>query len=439
MNGFSNGFSPKLTRRHFGALLAGSAFTLAAPAILRADSGPRLVVIGGGFGGASAARFARINYPDVNVTLIEPYDSFVTCPYGNLILGGKRALPQITHSYDGLRARGVDVVQNRARDIDPVAKRVTLADDTRIAYDKLIVSPGIALRRDAIEGYDEAASEIFPHAWMGGDGSQISILRRQLEALPEGGVVGLAIPPNPFRCPPGPYERISMIAHHLKQHNPRAKILAFDAKDGFSKQGLFQDGWAELYGDMIEWIPASQDGTITAVDPQERVFISEFGERHKVDVGNVIPPQYAAAIARDTGLADDSGWVPVDPLTFAAEAAPDIHVIGDANIGSPMPKSGYVANSTSKQAVAAAIADLRGEAAPADPVYFNTCYSHLGDDYAVSVAAIFRKDGEGGIMATPDSGGLSPRGPLSELAYNRRREAEYADAWYDSITTDMFS
>ena len=434
-----NGFSPKLTRRHFGAILAGGAFTLAAPAVLRADTGPRLVVIGGGFGGASAARFARINYPDVNVTLIEPYDHFVTCPYGNLILGGKRELPQITHSYDGLRARGVNVVQNWAKDIDPVAKQVTLADDTQIAYDKLIVSPGIALRWDAIEGYDEAASEIFPHAWMGGDGSQITILRRQLEALPEGGVVGLAIPPNPFRCPPGPYERISMIAHHLKQHNPTAKILAFDAKDGFSKQGLFQDGWAELYGDMIEWIPASQDGTIVEVDPQEKVFISEFGERHKVDVGNVIPPQYAAAIARDTGLANDGGWVPVDPLTFAAETAPDIHVIGDANIGSPMPKSGYVANSTAKQAVASAIADLRGESPPADPVYFNTCYSHVGEDYGISVAAIFRVNEEDGIFETPDSGGVSPRGPLSELAHNRRREAEYADAWYDSITKDMFS
>jgi len=434
-----NGFSPKLTRRHFGALLAGGAFTLAAPAVLRADTGPRLVVIGGGFGGASAARFARINYPDVQVTLIEPYDSFVTCPYGNLILGGRRELSQITHSYDGLRARGVDVVQNWAKDIDPVAKQVTLADDTQIAYDKLIVSPGIALRWNAIEGYDEEAAEIFPHAWMGGDGSQITNLRRQLEEMPEGGVVGLAIPDNPFRCPPGPYERISMIAQHLKEHNPRAKILAFDAKDGFSKQGLFQDGWDELYGDMIEWIPASQDGTIVAVDTQEKVFISEFGEHHRVDVGNVIPPQYAATIARDTGLANDGGWVPVDPLTFAAETAPDIHVIGDANIGAPMPKSGYIANSTAKQAVAAALADLRGESPPSSPVYFNTCYSHVGDEYGISVAAVFRVDDADGIFETPDSGGVSPRGPLAELSENRRLEALYADGWYDSITQDMFS
>ncbi|TVR05853.1 MAG: cytochrome C [Salinarimonadaceae bacterium] len=428
-----------LTRRHFGALLAGASFAVAAPSVLRAQNGPRLVVIGGGFGGASAARYARMAYPDVAVTLIEPYTSFVTCPYGNLILGGKRELSQITHSYDGLRARGVDVVHEWASEIDPVAKTVALADGASVAYDKLILSPGIGIRWGELEGYDEAASEIFPHAWMGGDGSQISNLRRQIENLPEGGVVGLAIPGNPFRCPPGPYERISMIAHYLKQHNPTAKILAFDSKEGFSKQGLFQDGWAELYGDMIEWIPANLDGTIVRVDPAEKVFESEFGERHRVDVGNVIPPQFAAAIARDAGLANETGWVPVDPATFAAAAAPDIHVIGDANIAPPMPKSGYVANTTSKVAVAAAIADLRGEPAPENPVYFNTCYSHVGADYGISVAGVYRLDADGKIIETPDSGGISPRGPLADHAHQRAREAVYADGWYESITRDMFS
>lgn len=429
---------PNLTRRAFGALLGASALTLAAPGLLRAQTAARLVIVGGGFGGASAARFAAIHYPGVAVTLVEPQTSFVTCPYGNLILGGKRQLAQITHSYDGLRARGIDVIHDYAADIDADARRVRLAGGTVIAYDKLIVSPGIGLRWGAIEGYDQAASAVFPHAWIGADGSQITTLRAQLEALPQGGVFGMAIPDNPFRCPPGPYERLSMIAHHLKQANPTAKILAFDAKEGFSKQGLFQDAWAELYGDMIEWIPGSADGRIVRVDAARKLLVSEFGVEHRVDAGNVIPPQYAAAIARDSGLANDSGWVPVDPLTFAARAARDIHVIGDATIAAPMPKSGYVANSTAKTAVAAALADVSGSASWADPVYFNTCYSHVGEDYAFSVVGVFRATADG-FADTPGSGGVSPRGPLAELAASRAMEARYADAWYDSIVTDMFS
>jgi sulfide dehydrogenase [flavocytochrome c] flavoprotein chain len=427
-----------LTRRGFGALVGASAATLAAPGLLRAQDAARLVVIGGGFGGASAARFARIAYPEVAVTLVEPWPTFVTCPYGNLILGGKRTLPEITHSYDGLRARGVEVIQDRAVEIDADGHRVTLAGGETLDYDKLILSPGIALQWGAIKGYEEEAAEIFPHAWMGGDGSQITLLRAQLEALPEGGVVGLAIPANPFRCPPGPYERISMIAHYLSQANPTAKILAFDAKEGFSKQGLFEDAWAELYGDMIEWVPGNLDGRIVRVDTENKLFVSEFGEEHRVDVGNVIPPQTAAAIARDAGLADETGWVPVLPHTFEAKAARDIHVIGDANIGAPMPKSGYVANSTAKIAVAAALAEATGREAPVDPVYFNTCYSHVGEEYAFSVVGIFRPEADG-LAETPDSGGVSPRGPLADLAENRRLEAEYADAWYASITDDMFS
>lgn len=428
----------RLNRRVFGTLMAATAANLAAPGLLRAQTTGRLLVIGGGFGGASAARFAKNTYPDVSVTLVEPQTSFVTCPYGNLILGGERELSQITHSYDGLRARGIEVIHDRAVEIDAEGHRVTLAGGQVLDYDKLILSPGIALRWGAIEGYDEAAAEVFPHAWIGGDGSQITNLRAQLEALPEGGVVGLAIPGNPFRCPPGPYERISMIAHYLKQANPTAKILAFDAKEGFSKQSLFQDAWAELYGDMIEWVPGNADGKIVRVDPVNKLFISEFGEEHRVDAGNVIPPQYAAAIAREAGLANDTGWVPVDSRTFEARAARDIHVVGDANIGAPMPKSGYIANSTAKTAVTAALAELTGQPAWDSPVYFNTCYSHTGADYGISVAAIFRPTDDG-FAETPESGGVSPRGPLSDLARNRRLEARYADSWYASITADMFS
>lgn len=419
-----------LSRR--AALLGVGA--LALPYIARAQSGPRLVIVGGGFGGASAARFARINHPTLQVTLIEPLQRFITCPYGNLVLAGDRQLSDITHSYDGLRARGTRIIHDWAAGIDAAAKTVRLRGGETVGYDRLILSPGIAIRWGGIEGYDEAASATMPHAWVPGDGSQTALLRRQLEAMPDGGVVGLAIPANPFRCPPGPYERISMVASYLKRHKPRSKILALDAKDAFSKQGLFQDGWKALYGEMVEWVPLARDGRVVKVIPAERVLETEFGVKHKVDVANVIPPQYAAAIVRDSGLAGASGWAEVNPRTFQSRAAPDIHIVGDANNGAPMPKSGYIANNTAKQAVASAAAALAGQAPP-EAVYFNTCYSHVGEGYGISVVGIYRAS-ETAITEVPNSGGVSPRGDLPE---QRRLEAVHANSWYASITADMFS
>ncbi len=427
-----------VSRRTFGSLLLAGIAVHAAPAVLRAQTRGRLVVIGGGFGGASAARFARINHPHIDVTLIEPEPAFVTCPYGNLLLEGSRTLAEITHSYDGLKARGVRIVQDWAEGIDAVAKSVRLRGGQSIAYDKLILSPGIAVRWGVLPGYDQAAADVFPHAWIPSRGQQIMLLRRQLEGLPDNGVVGFSIPANPFRCPPGPYERISMVASYLKKNKPRAKILALDSKEAFSKQALFQDAWAELYPGLIEWVPSNKDGKVVRVDPKEKTFETEFGTRHKVDVGNVIPPQSAAKIAIDAGLTNDTGWVPVNPRTFEAVKAQHIHVIGDANIGQPMPKSGYVANSTSKTAVAAAVALLEGNPPPADPVYFNTCYSHVGDNYGISIVGVFRP-GENGFVETPNSGGVSPRGPLAERREQRKLESIHADSWYASITQDAFS
>jgi sulfide dehydrogenase [flavocytochrome c] flavoprotein chain len=426
----------EITRRSFTTMAAAG--LLAAPATLHAQARGRLVIIGGGLGGGSAARFARIQFPQVQVTLIEPKDRFVTCPYGNLILAGRRTLPQITHSYAGLVRRGVRHVRDTAVAIDPDKKTVRLAGGQTIPYDKLILSPGIALKWGGIAGYDEKATEVFPHAWLGGDGSQITLLRRQLEAMPDGGVVGLALPANPFRCPPGPYERISMIASYLRKAKPKAKILALDAKETFSKQGLFQDGWKELYGNLVEWVPLSKDGKVTRVDLKEKIFETELGTKHKVAVGNVIPPQSAGKIAIDAGLTNESGWVPVNARTLEAQKAQHIYVIGDATIAAPLPKSGYIANSMSKQAVAAAVASLEGKQPPADPIYYNTCFSHVGDDYAISVVNIFRTTDKG-FEETPKSGGVSPRGPVTERAAWRRIEAEHADAWYANITQDAFS
>jgi sulfide dehydrogenase [flavocytochrome c] flavoprotein subunit len=229
-----------------------------------------------------------------------------------------------------------------------------------------------------------------------------------------------------------------MVASYLKKHKPRAKILALDAKDAFSKQTLFTDAWNELYPGLIEWVPSNRDGRVVRVDTREKILETEFGTRHKVDVANVIPPQSAAKIAIDAGLTNESGWVPVNPRTFEATRGPHIHVIGDANIGQPMPKSGFIANSTSKQAVASAVALLEGREPPASPVYFNTCYSHVGDDYGISVVGVFRP-GDNGFVETPNSGGVSPRGPLAERREQRKLEASYADAWYASIVQDAFS
>jgi NADPH-dependent 2,4-dienoyl-CoA reductase/sulfur reductase-like enzyme len=418
-----------MMRRRATLLAAGA--LLAAPAIGQQQQA-RLVIVGGGFGGASAASFARRRFGWLDVTLVEPGARPVTCPYGNLVLGGLRRMEDITHSYDALEAHGVRLVRDTATGIDAASRRVLLAGGQALEYERLILSPGIALRWDAIEGYGEAAVERMPHAWIAGDGAQLSLLRRQIEAMEDGGVIGIAIPGNPYRCPPGPYERISMIAQYLKKHKSRSKILALDAKEGFSKQELFEDGWRALYGGMIEWLPASRDGRVMRVDPAQMVLETEFGTRHRVAVANVIPPQTAARIAIEAGLADDSGWVGVNPLTFEAKAAPGIHVVGDAANLSPMPKSGFVANNTAKQAVASAASLLRGEAPP-EAIYLNTCYSHIGEEYGISIVGAYRPTGTG-IVEVAGAGGVSPRGDLPE---QRRLEARHADAWYAGIMADM--
>lgn len=398
----------------------------------QAARGGRLVVIGGGFGGASAARFARERFPELEVTLVERSRTFTTCPYGNLVLAGRRDIGSITFGYGRLAARGVRVVHAAAAAVDPQAKRVRLADGAELPYDRLVMSPGIDLRWGAIEGYDEAASERMPHGWVPSL-QPITLLRRQLEAMEDGGVFVIAIPDNPFRCPPGPYERISMVAEYLKRARPRSKILALDAKTAFSKQPLFQEGWAALYPGMIEWVGAADDGKVTRVHPGAMEVETEFGTRHKGAVVNVIPPQMAARIARDAGLANESGWCPVKPLTFESARVPDIHVIGDASIAAPMPKSGFVAASQAKHAVACAAAALAGREPP-PAVFFNTCYSHVGPDYGISVVNIFRATPER-LVEVPNSGGISPRGTLPD---QRRLEAQYATGWYQSITQEMF-
>jgi len=426
----------RITRRNFvlsvGALSTATS-ALGWPALGQAKAtGGRVVVIGGGFGGASCAKYLRRLSTDIEVILVERDSKFMTCPFSNAVLGGLYDIDFIAHDYKAMHNKhGVKVVHDSAVDIDPDAKKVRLAGGSTLPYDRLVVSPGIDLRWDAIEGYDEASSTAMPHAWKAG--KQTMMLRKQLEAMPDGGVVIIAPPPNPFRCPPGPYERASLIAHYLTRNKPRSKILIFDAKEKFSKQPLFEQGWQALYPGMIEWISEADGGAIDGVDVKAMNVKPMFGEPQHGDVVNVIPPQKAGAIAEVAGLADDSGWCPIDQRTFESRVQKSIHVIGDAAIANPMPKSGYAASSQGKVCAAAIVASLRGQEMP-EPSYVNTCYSLVGPDYGISVAAVYRL-GDDGIEVVEGAGGVSPK---DVDAYFRSSESRYAVGWYQSITADIW-
>jgi NADPH-dependent 2,4-dienoyl-CoA reductase/sulfur reductase-like enzyme len=422
-------------RRFLQGIGAASALPLLggiAPFAIANGSAGRVVVIGGGFGGATAAKYLKRANPAIEVTLVEPAEVFYTCPFSNLFLGGLRDLRSIAHGYDELRDRyGVRVVHSLAEDIDPDGHRVRLANGETLVYDRLVLSPGIDFRWNALEGYDEAAAELAPHAWKAG--AQSELLRRQLEEMDDGGTFVMVAPENPFRCPPGPYERASMVAHYFSQHKPNSKVLILDAKDNFSKQGLFTAGWERLYGDRIEWVGLSGDGRVTRVDAENLEVETEFGTRHRADVLNVIPPQKAGFIAERAGVTDDSGWVPVKAETFESRQVRDIHVIGDATVAAPMPKSGFCANNQAKVVAAAIAAELSGRSAP-EPYWTNTCYSLIGPEYGISVAGVYRVQ-EGVIAEVEGSGGLSPADAPDHV---RALEAEYAVGWYNAICQDTW-
>jgi sulfide dehydrogenase [flavocytochrome c] flavoprotein subunit len=428
--------TPTLSRRQFGRLLGGagalSTLGLAGCASGPAGSDGRVVVIGGGFGGATAAKYVRLADPSIEVTLVETNSKFTTCPYSNLVLGGLRKMEDITFGYNALAAtHGVRVVHDTAVAVDPAQRWVRLQGGQTLAYDKLVLSPGIDIRWDGLSGYDEAAAQIMPHAWMAGE--QTVLLRRQLEAMPDGGLVIMVAPANPFRCPPGPYERACMIGHYLKTNKPRSKLLILDAKDQISKQGLFTDAWAKVYPGVIEWVPLSKDGKVTKVDARGLTVETEFGNRHKGAVVNVIPPQKAGTIAAAAGVVNQTGWCPISPATMESTLQKNIHVIGDAAIAGAMPKSGFSANAQAKVVAAAIVAMLQGRT-PGAPAWLNTCYSHVAPNYAISVAGVYRAGPEA-IVEVQGSGGVSP---IQVPPAFRAQEALFADAWYESITNDMF-
>ena len=424
----------QLTRRSFtslaGASLAAATTPLFAPAVL-GQAKPRLVVVGGGPGGGTVARqVAKDSSGAVDVTLVEPQREFTTCFFSNLYVGGFRDLASITHDYRNVARAGVRIAHEWARSINRERKQVVLASGARVPYDRLVIAPGIDIRWESVPGYSEAAVDTMPHAWKAGP--QTGLLTKRLNALDDGALIVMVAPPNPYRCPPGPYERISMFAHVLKtKGHKRSKIIIIDPKANFSKQALFVEGWEKHYPGMVEWQDPKIHGGLKRVDPKTNEVVTHLAT-YKAALVNVIPAQSAGRIAREAGLADPSGFCPVDPGAMRSKIDANIFVVGDACIPGDMPKSAFSANSQAKVAAMTIRADLTGSRAfPAR--YANTCWSLIapGDDVKVGGAY---EPGDDKIKQT--SAFVSQRGESADI---RRQNFEESIEWYAGITGEMFA
>src|SRR6266581_430169 len=390
----------------------------------------RVVVIGGGYGGATAAKYIRMWDPAIDVVMVERESAFISCPLSNLVLGGSKSLDDLTRSRDGLRKHGGQIVNDDATAVDTAKKVVKLARGGDLAYERLIVSPGIDFLFNEVEGYQTAMnSGRVLHAWKAG--AQTVELRKQLVAMKDGGVYVLAIPTAPYRCPPGPYERVCQVAHYFRQAKPRSKILLLDANpDVTSKGPLFKRAWEELYKGIIEYRPNQK---AIGVDVAAMAVKLEF-ENVSGDVLNVVPPHRAGDIAVKTGLiTHNNRWCDVDWRTLESKAAKDVHVLGDATLSaSGMPKSGHMANSQAKVCAAAVIALLNGREPSANPVMNNTCYSFVSDREVIHVASVHQWDAaQGTIIPVKGAGGVS--------VARSGQEAAYGWSWAQNIWADMLS
>ena len=427
-----------MNRRNFNKLLVGSfALSLAACSSITSVALPkdrkRVVVVGGGFGGATAAKYIKKFDPSVEVILIEQNKEYYTCPFGNTVIGGMNKLDYIKHDYETLKSKyKVEVIHAKVAKVDGATDSVILEDGRAIPYHRAVVSPGIDFKYE--KGYVEGSELHSPHAYKAGP--QTQLLHDQLAGMKKGGTYVMVAPPNPFRCPPGPYERISLVANYLKNNNPTANIIILDQKAKFSKQGLFMGGWNELYDNMIEWRSVKEGGKVVAVDPVKKIITTEWdGDKEEVqaDVLNYIPAQKAGKLAFDSGLTEGD-WCPVVAKTFESKKVKNVHVIGDASIASPMPKSGFSANSQGKIAALQIVRLLKNQPAMNPPKFANTCYSLVGPEYGITVAAVYEAHDDG-MRKVKGAGGLSPG--TADPSY-RLQEATYAVAWYQNQTADMF-
>jgi len=433
-----------INRRDFIKTL-GTA-TLAIPLVGHASASggkARIVVVGGGFGGATAAKYLKIMDPGLDVTLVERNKIHVSCPLSNEVISGHGRYEDLQAGYDSHMKRGIKVMIDDAMAVDPVGKSVALKSGTTLSYDFLILSPGIDFNFRAIEGYsEELANTTHPHAYKAGP--QTLALKKQLESMQDGQVFVLSVPPGPFRCPPGPYERASQIASYFKHHGKgKCKILIADANDSFSKKGLFEQAWKVHYPGMIEWVAGAAGGKVVKFDAKSNTASSDFND-FKGDVVNIIPPHHAGNIAKNTGLTNDKGWCSVDMLTMESTMHKDIYVVGDSTVHGDLPvygapKSAHMANTQAKAAVAAIIARINGTSAP-EPFFVNTCYSIAEKDWGFSVVHIYRaKDGK--LIYDQKAGGISPVNMADDdaLKLQRRLEAEYCVGWFKNIMADAFA
>ncbi len=428
-----------LSRRNFLKASAGSAGLLVTGCSsfnLLKKPVHHIVVIGGGFGGATAAKYMRKLDSNIRITLIEPNKNYLTCPGSNWVLGGIKSLDSLAFGYQSLaKNHAINILHDFVKIIDPEKHHVKLSNGQNIHYDRLIVSPGIDFRWETIDGYDQTTTKTIPHAWKAGE--QTLLLFRQLQAMRNGGTVIISAPPNPYRCPPGPYERASLIAYYLKKYKPRSKILILDPKLSFSKQSLFMAGWEEYYqygtdNSMIEWI-SIPDNPVIQVNAKKKSLLTDFGDQFKADVLNIIPAQKAGNIAYQSGLTDSSGWCPVNHASCESTLLPDIHVIGDAAKYSPLPKSAFAASSEAKVCAYAVVNRLKNQVL-VEPTWINTCYSLITPEHGISVAMVYKLNNIGAVTKVKGSGGVTDTTDRN----NVNLEAKFARHWYSSITEDTF-
>ncbi len=438
----------QINRRDFikAIAAASSASVLTIPSAHAGHTKGRVVVVGGGYGGATAAKYLRMMDGGIDVTLIEANTSYTSCPLSNEVVSGERDIKTLQVGYDGLKKHGVNVVHDWVTGVDTTKKVVSTKGGKTFAYDALILSPGVEFAYGAVEGYtEELANTSLPHAWKAGP--QTLMLKKQLEAMPDGGKFIIAVPPGPFRCPPGPYERAAQVAYYCKTHGKaKSKILILDSNDSFSKKPLFEQAWKALYDGMIEWVPGASDGKVIKVDAKTKTCFTNFGE-HQGDVVNIIPPHHAGKVAKDHGLATfKDKWCEVKPESMESKGQKDIYVIGDSCVGGELatnngfPKSAHMAMTQAKVAVGAIIAKMNGLPLPV-PYYVNTCYSVVAPDWGFSVVHVYRVENNAWVYVK-EASGISPvtmpdKSPVPKLY--RKLEAEYADGWLRNVLADAFA
>jgi len=391
-----------------------------------------IVIVGGGFGGATVAKYLRKYDKNIKITLIEPNKIYATMPKGNCYIANIIEMKRLLQSYEVLHNKyGIEIVTDEVKKVDSNLKTLITKSGVTVNYDKLVLSIGINFNYDSLEGYSNKDINTVPHAWQ--TKQQLEVLYAQIQSIRDGGVFTIVPPAYPYRCPPGPYERASLVAEYFKKHKPKSKIIILDQKDDFCKQPLFEQGWKNLYGDMIEWIPASRGGKVNSFDIKNRTVITKDGSKIKTDVLNIIPPQQAGSLAFSSHLTDESGWCPVNQQTFESSISKDIYIIGDSSIAGDMPKSGHSANSQGKLCAASIILSLESNEM-ISPKLANTCYSLVGSDYGINVIGIYQFDGKF-MSAVKGAGGISPVGKED---YFYVSEAYYAKGWHKSIVNDIW-